>query len=332
MTTFVAVLVFGTGILLSVLLSAWLLRLGARWAKISDVSYKRAVVAVVLMNAAILVIQFGSLPWLRQTSLAALVAELVLGLIVVWKVVQWTLRTTFGRAIVAWLPTLLANAVGLGLVLGVVRPFFFEAFVVSANSMAPTIVGRHYRSVCPSCGGVSIVSASELGAPVAEEDLGICESCLRAAKVTVSDTTPFSADRFAAAKFLRPRRWNLIVFRYPEAPSNKYVKRLVGLPGEEVAIRDGDVWINGVVAQKPDDLSGLVYSADPMWEERTDWGPVRLGIDEYFVLGDFSLRSKDSRLWQEGAPGHPPYAVPQSHLVGVVTHIYWPPSRWRIFR
>jgi signal peptidase I len=99
-----------------------------------------------------------------------------------------------------------------------------------------------------------------------------------------------------------------------------------------VAIRDGDVWINGVRTEKPNGLSGLVYSADPMWEERTVWGPVRLGIDEYFVLGDFSLRSKDSRLWQQGAPGHPPYAVPESYLVGVVTHIYWPPSRWRKFR
>jgi hypothetical protein len=59
---------------------------------------------------------------------------------------------------------------------------------------------------------------------------------------------------------------------------------------------------------------------------------ARLGEDEYFVLGDFSAMSKDSRLWGEGAPGHHPFAVPESHLRGVVTHIYWPPDRWRILR
>jgi hypothetical protein len=37
-------------------------------------------------------------------------------------------------------------------------------------------------------------------------------------------------------------------------------------------------------------------------------------------------------LWLEGAPGHPPYAVPESYLHGVVTHVYWPPQRWRILR
>ena len=65
------------------------------------------------------------------------------------------------------------------------------------------------------------------------------------------------------------------------------------------------------------------------------WGcednAVVLGLDEYFVLGDFSARSKDSRLWQDGAPGHLPYAVPSDHIIGVVTQIYWPPERWRVF-
>ena len=67
-----------------------------------------------------------------------------------------------------------------------------------------------------------------------------------------------------------------------------------------------------------------------MW--RAPDRPAKLGADEYFVLGDFSQQAADSRLWETGAPGHPTYAVPQSYLIGVVTHIYWPPSRWRILR
>lgn len=56
------------------------------------------------------------------------------------------------------------------------------------------------------------------------------------------------------------------------------------------------------------------------------WGlknrPALLGKDEYFVLGDFSVQSNDSRFWQQGASGHNPFAVPESHMKGVVTHTY----------
>jgi hypothetical protein len=119
---------------------------------------------------------------------------------------------------------------------------------------------------------------------------------------------------------------------YPEDPSIPSVMRVVELPGERVAIKDGDDWIDGARARKPADISGLVYLAHPLAEERVTWGPVQLDRGEYFVLGDFSRRSKDSRVWGIGAPGHPPYAVPESYVLGVVTHIDWPLWRWRIFR
>ena len=122
-----------------------------------------------------------------------------------------------------------------------------------------------------------------------------------------------------------------IAIRWPQDPSVEYVKRLVGMPGEEIAIRDGEVLINGDVVKKPLQIAGLAYVADPLDEEKTTWGPVRLGEDEYFVLGDFSRRSADSPVGSFD-PGHPPYAVPKTHIVGVVTHIYWPMSRWRVFR
>ena len=149
----------------------------------------------------------------------------------------------------------------------------------------------------------------------------------------------FSGDRLVVSKFIHPQRWDVIVFRYPEDPKTNYCKRLVGLPGETVVIRDGAVWIDGEKQTPPDSCNGLEYldriltawlAMPVLWgsEEK----PASLGPDEYFVLGDFSARAKDSRLWQQGAPGHPPYAVPASYIVGVVTHIYWPPSRCRVLR
>jgi signal peptidase I len=130
----------------------------------------------------------------------------------------------------------------------------------------------------------------------------------------------------------------MIVFRYPADPSVNYVKRLVGLPGEELYIRDGAVWINGQRLEPPDEVGGIEYlmtieiSGHPLPTSAGSMHPARLGPDEYFVLGDFSAESSDSRFWEQGAPGHPPYAVPESHIIGVVTHIYWPISRWRTFR
>ena len=112
--------------------------------------------------------------------------------------------------------------------------------------------------------------------------------------------------------------------------------RLVGLPGEKIHIEGRAVWANGRKLTPPDALRGIEYvSQSPGWHSEL-WGsvdrPAMLGQDEYFVLGDFSAQSADSRLWEQGASGHNPFAVPESHLRGIVTHIYWPPQRCRILR
>ena len=148
--------------------------------------------------------------------------------------------------------------------------------------------------------------------------------------------TTHEGDRILVSKLIEPKRWDLMVFRYPEDPSVNYVKRLVGLPGEKLAIRDGAIWINDEKMEPPASVAGIRYSPTIEWNGQVHSGPgsepVELGRDEYFVLGDFVEQSSDSRFWQRGAPGHPPYAVPESHIVGVVVNIYWPINRWTSFR
>jgi signal peptidase I len=329
LTTSLLVLVIRGSTVVLLLFSAWLLQLGARWARVPDVGYGRAVMAVFFMSVSSLLVR--AVVSTLATPLSAIL-EGILGVLAAWVVVRWCLRTTFGKAIMAWLPTLIASAVGAALAVVIIRPFLFEAFTSATNAMAPTILGRHLRSTCPACGAIGYISSAGIDEYSLAEELGICGTCLRASLMPIANKTRFTSDSLLAAKFLEPRRWDLIVFRNPEDGSTVYVKRLVGLPGEEVAIRDGDVWIDGARAEKPKEIAGLVYAADVFSNGATEWGPVTLRADEFFVLGDFSMRAKDSRLWIRGAPGHPPYAVPQSYLVGVVTHIYWPPSRWRVFR
>jgi len=201
--------------------------------------------------------------------------------------------------------------------------------------MAPSLLGEHLTVACPTCSKPAFGSPPS-GIEYPDERPMICEGFHVHTSKTISKRS--DADHFLVAKFLRPRRWDLIAFRYPGDPTINYIKRLVGLPGEEVYIKEGCVWINGQQLVPPESLHGLKYVTEiphaPFLPNI--WGtpdrPAKLGESEYFVLGDFSQQSSDSRLWQAGAPGHPTYAVPESYLIGVVTHIYWPANRWRVLR
>jgi signal peptidase I len=75
------------------------------------------------------------------------------------------------------------------------------------------------------------------------------------------DRTVHSGDRFLVAKFLQPRRWDAVVFQYPENPQSLYVMRLVGLPGETIHIEDGAVWADGKRLTPPDSLRGVRYES-----------------------------------------------------------------------
>lgn len=208
--------------------------------------------------------------------------------------------------------------------------------MVPSNPMAPTLLGPHLESTCPQCREPCYCSPVDDRFARSEPLRMICRH-FHVARVAGPDRRVASGDRFLVAKFLRPRRWDLVVFRYPENPSTLYVMRLVGLPGEKIQIENGAVRSNGTRLAVPECINGIEYLSElPGRGSVSLWGsvdrPASLGEDEYFVLGDFSARSRDSRLWEQGAPGHHPFAVPESHLVGVVTHIYWPPDRWRRFR
>jgi signal peptidase I len=129
------------------------------------------------------------------------------------------------------------------------RTFAAEAYIVPTGSMAPTLLGDHEEIVCPNCGirfALGLDDAARAGRP-------ICPNCGtvefdRAAAVACS------GDRVLVQKFLydfrRPQRWEVAVFHFPGEPSQAYVKRVVGLPGEAIQIVRGDVLIDGRIARK----------------------------------------------------------------------------------
>lgn len=102
-----------------------------------------------------------------------------------------------------------------------------------------------------------------------------------------------------------PRRGEVIVFRFPNDPRKDFVKRVIGLPGEEVELVSGTPYINGVPLNEP-----YLTSKD-----RSNSVPLLLGDGDYFVMGDNRRSSNDSRNWG---------AVPEENILGKVWVVYWP--------
>ena len=88
--------------------------------------------------------------------------------------------------------------------------------------------------------------------------------------------------------FREPKRFEIIVFPYRHKENTYYIKRIIGLPGETVQVKDGHVNING---EKLDENYGLEVMEDAGIAAE----PIELGEDEYFVLGDNRNHSSDSR-------------------------------------
>ena len=118
-----------------------------------------------------------------------------------------------------------------------------------------------------------------------------------------------------------PQRGDLVVFstsgidgiRTVDGEEHFYVKRLIGLPGETIEIRDGRVSANGAILTAVDGVPPIEYTDLRSVDE------FQVGQGEYFVLGDNSANSADSRIWGN---------VPRENVIGKVTKIYWPISRW----
>ncbi|MDO4647649.1 MAG: signal peptidase I [Eubacteriales bacterium] len=92
-----------------------------------------------------------------------------------------------------------------------------------------------------------------------------------------------------STKWKDPERYDIVIFHYPDDESQLYIKRIIGLPGETVEIRQGKVYING--SEKP--LEDSFINGEPVG----DFGPYEVPEDSYFMLGDNRQNSKDSRYW-----------------------------------
>jgi len=167
----------------------------------------------------------------------------------------------------------------------VIRAFLVQAFKIPTGSMRMTLI---------------------------EGDLILVNKFIYGSKV------PFTNLRLLAVR--PPKRGEVVVFIYPEDKSKDFIKRLVGLPGDTIEIKGGSVYINDKPA--PEAIFNQIY-----YYNRGQLGSpgekLVVPLNSYFVLGDNSATSKDSRYWG---------FVPKNNLLGQAMVIYWPPQRIRVIK
>ncbi|MFA5199341.1 MAG: signal peptidase I [Candidatus Omnitrophota bacterium] len=167
----------------------------------------------------------------------------------------------------------------------VIRSFVVQAFKIPTGSMRMTLI---------------------------EGDLILVNKFIYGPKV------PFTKLRLPAVR--EPKRGDVIVFIYPEDRKKDFIKRLVGLPGETVEIKGGSIYINDRPVTEP--IFNQIYYFNK-GELALAGQKIIVPKDSYFVLGDNSASSKDSRFWG---------FVTKDDLLGQAMIIYWPIPRIRIIK
>lgn len=114
-----------------------------------------------------------------------------------------------------------------------------------------------------------------------------------------------------AYKFGSPQRGDIVIFPYPDNPEVTYVKRIIGLPGETVEIKDGAVYIDGTAISEP-------YLKEEMYGE---YGPYEVPEGCYFMLGDNRNSSMDARKWKNTY-------VKEEDIIAKVLLRYSPDFKW----
>jgi signal peptidase I len=105
-------------------------------------------------------------------------------------------------------------------------------------------------------------------------------------------------------------RLDLVVFNYPYDPSQSYIKRVVGLPGDTIEIKDGVVFVNGAKLDEP--YVPAEYQDHRSFDKRI------VPAGQYYVLGDHRSSSNDSRIWG---------FVARNEIYGKAVFVYWPPTK-----
>lgn len=125
----------------------------------------------------------------------------------------------------------------------------------------------------------------------------------------------FFTKDLVTVKMRDPERMDIVIFRYPDNEKELFIKRIIGLPGERVEIRNGEIYIDGELHEECNE-----FIKEPMLGS---FGPYEVPEDSYFMLGDNRNNSKDSRFWENTY-------VKFDQIVGKAIIRYWPINKIKL--
>ncbi len=115
--------------------------------------------------------------------------------------------------------------------------------------------------------------------------------------------------------FSKPERGDIVVFPYPADPSKEYIKRIVGVPGDKIDLRNNQFYVNDERIDDPFEID-VVPLGDVQF-------PITVGEDEYFVLGDNRIVSHDSRHSEVGL-------IAEDDILGKASFVFYPINRIKL--
>jgi type IV secretory pathway protease TraF len=282
--------------LLIIGIQAVFLWLAARWFSIPGLRYARAFVACLAIGVICLGVGAAGAATslhLDEMSLgqpdptwatlqpAVPLTIFLMQVVVAWLGVKWLVGGWWDQAALAAVSMLVAGFVAALVLNGTVRARVMEAYCVPRAAMAPTVLGVHSDVTCTNCNfSYPYHMGDRMHAPrwsLRSPKPTVCPNCGQDAQVPASAAV-HSGDTVLVDKLVRPRRWDMVLYRRaPEAGQtpHMYLKRLVGLSGETVEIVGGDLFVGGRrLAKDP-------YVARDMWipVHDTQLAPVRPLVD-----------------------------------------------------
>ena len=156
------------------------------------------------------------------------------------------------------------EAIGIALLLALfIRGFVVQAFKIPSGSMIPTLlVGDH----------------------------------ILVSKFIYGLRNPFTGSVLIPIK--DPQRLDVVVFKYPLNPSQDFIKRVVGLPGDTVEVRNKKVYVNGSPIENDPGVNNKIRILPRNVSARDNFGPITVPANSLFVMGDNRDNSHDSRFWK----------------------------------
>ena len=179
-----------------------------------------------------------------------------------------------------------AEAILWALILAlIIRTWAVQAFKIPSGSMKPTLLIGDHLLVSKSSYGIKLPFSDSVLIPIGD-----------------------------------PKRGDIVVFRFPEDPDKDFIKRIIGLPGDKLEVRNKEVYINGQRIKDPwAHYTDRVILDRNSGQPRDFFGPMEVPPDQYFVMGDNRDESYDSRFWFGNKGGF----VPRRDILGKAFIIYW---------